>query len=78
MNALQRELFAILVGCLFLLISHGQITLTDADYEFEPAEEIITFTDEELDEALSSGILTADQCVWMEIQQIDWQIDVKR
>lgn len=77
MEAWQREAIALVVAFLFLLV--GQVTVQDVDclYEVREPEEIIPFSDEELDAALATGSVTADQCVFMESQGIAWQIDVR-
>jgi len=79
-EAWQREGIALIALFLFLLIGQAQVTVQDADclHEQPVPEEIIPFSDQELDVALTAGQVTADQCVYMESAGIDWQIDIKR
>ena len=63
-----------------LMLSSSSVTVADADctQEVKTDEPIIPFPDEELTEALSTGHLTADHCVWMNEQGISWEISVER
>jgi hypothetical protein len=79
MHLWQRAAVTAGMALLFLLVaSVMQITVQDADYaeDLMPGELITSFTDEEMQEALAAGHLTADQCVWMESQGISWEIQV--
>lgn len=57
------------------------ILLTDADYLFSndlgaDSVEVPQYTESEISEALATQTLTAEQCVYLHEQGINWQINV--
>jgi hypothetical protein len=80
--SLFRETIALAVFVAFVGMSHllqQSVSVYEADC-LEPREtiEIPNYTDDEIQEALFAGDLTAEMCVWMNDQHLDWQIVVER
>lgn len=60
------------------MIVPAQITWTDADAAWQLDDlEVPHYTENEIELALATGTLTADHCLYLHTQRINWQVHVK-